>query len=163
MLTKALIEKRVEFSKKLTEMFEKDIVHPKRIVFSDEANFYIGDSVNKQNFCFWGSENPHLTEAKCLYPIKVNVWAALTSKGIFLSFIDSSAVISSVYLNILKREFFPWARKRKVVNNFYFMQVGATPHRTSEVLEELLNIYETRLDFPKFTNGGMQWPPYSPD
>ena len=46
----------------------------------------------------------------------------------------------------------------KVLKNVHFMQDGATSHRTSEVFEELFNVYETRiigLDSPKFANGGM--------
>ena len=58
MLTKAAMEKRVKLSKQLTNMFEKGALLPKKMVFSDEVNFYVGG--------FWGSENPHLTKA-CVY------------------------------------------------------------------------------------------------
>lgn len=46
------------------------------------------------------------------------------------------------------------------------MQDGATPHRTHEVFEAIHRVYGTRvigLGYPKFAQGGLEWPPYSPD
>ena len=46
------------------------------------------------------------------------------------------------------------------------MQDRATPHRTSNVFVALHEVHGTRvirLGYPKFANGGMEWPPYSPD
>ncbi|EZA54526.1 hypothetical protein X777_03334, partial [Ooceraea biroi] len=47
-----------------------------------------------------------------------------------------------------------------------FMQDGATPHRTQEVFETIHKVYGNRvigLGYPKFAQGGLEWPPYSPD
>ena len=60
------MEKRVEFSNQLTEMSGKATLHFTKLFFSDEANFYVGGYVNQQNFQYWSSENPHLTETKSL-------------------------------------------------------------------------------------------------
>jgi len=46
------------------------------------------------------------------------------------------------------------------------MQDGATPHRTQEVFETIHKVYGNRvigLGYPKFAQGGLEWPPYSPD
>ena len=70
---------------------------------------------------------------------------AITSEGIFFTFIDSPTITSSTHLNILKREFFQLARKRKIVSYFHFVQDGTNPHRTFEVFEELVNAYGTPI------------------
>ena len=46
------------------------------------------------------------------------------------------------------------------------MQDGARPHRTDDVFELLFEHFGHRviaLDYPKFSGGGLDWPPYSPD
>ncbi|GBM80288.1 hypothetical protein AVEN_70362-1 [Araneus ventricosus] len=48
----------------------------------------------------------------------------------------------------------------------WFMQDGATPHRTNEVfdlLEEHFNERIVALGYPKSKNMGNDWPPCSPD
>ena len=39
-----------------------------KIVFSNEARFYLGGYVNKQKFCIWGTENPHAYIEKPTHP-----------------------------------------------------------------------------------------------
>ena len=56
--------------------------------------------------------------------------------------------------------------KKKLANNFFFMQDGAKPHRTQEVFQGIHRVYRTRvigLGYSKFSNRGLEWPPYSPD
>ena len=46
------------------------------------------------------------------------------------------------------------------------MQDGSRPHRTDKVfrfLHEYFGNTVIALDYPKFTNTGIAWPPYSPD
>ncbi|GBL88044.1 hypothetical protein AVEN_133703-1 [Araneus ventricosus] len=46
------------------------------------------------------------------------------------------------------------------------MQDGARQHRTEKVLRFLDEYFGNRviaLDYPKFTDTGIDWPPYSPD
>ena len=37
-----------------------------RVWFSDEAHFYLNGYVNKQNYRFWGSENPNVAVSRTL-------------------------------------------------------------------------------------------------
>ena len=46
----------------------------------------------------------------------------LSSKGVFFTFVESWPIIGDVYANLLKTEFVFWARRNKVIKNFYFMQ-----------------------------------------
>ncbi|XP_057335141.1 uncharacterized protein LOC130673942 [Microplitis mediator] len=157
--------KRIEFCKTITEMFEAEELDEKMIISSDEAHFWMNGYVNKQNYRFWGTENPNISLAKSLHPLKVTAWAAISVKGIYLQFLEST-VTGESYKQLLETKFFPYAKKRGLVKNFYFMQDGATPHRTHEVFEAINRVYETRvigLGYPKFVQGGLEWPPYSPD
>ena len=43
-------------------------VLPKKIIFSDEAHFDLGGYVNTQNYCIWGTENPHGHIEKSMHP-----------------------------------------------------------------------------------------------
>ena len=38
---------------------QKMPISAKKIIFSNEAHFDLGGYVNKQNYCIWGTENPH--------------------------------------------------------------------------------------------------------
>ena len=89
----------------------------------------------------------------------------MSVKEIHIEFIDES-IADKIYENILEKKFLPWARKSRIIRNFYFMEDGAMPHRTKEVFEILFQMFCYRvigLGYPKFANGGMEWPPYSPD
>ncbi|GFX77116.1 transposable element Tcb1 transposase [Trichonephila clavipes] len=51
----------------------------KRILFSDEAHFWLNGYVNKQNCRIWSEANPQV-----LHPEKLTVWCALWAGGILL-------------------------------------------------------------------------------
>ena len=48
-----------------------------------------------------------------------------------------STVTAESCKDLLETKFFPYAKKRGLVKNFYLMQDGAAPHRTQEVFEAL--------------------------
>ncbi|GFV35761.1 hypothetical protein TNCV_913511 [Trichonephila clavipes] len=56
----------------------------KRILFSDEAHFWLNDYVNKQNCRIWCEANPQLYVETPLHPEKLTVWCALWAGGILL-------------------------------------------------------------------------------
>ncbi|XP_015117728.1 histone-lysine N-methyltransferase SETMAR [Diachasma alloeum] len=163
--TQAAIGKQLEFSKVLTQMFEIAEIEANRIIVLDEAYFYLNGNVNKQNYRFWRRENPHSSVAKPLHPTKVTVWAALSIKQIHVEIWDGT-ITGESYLEMLETKFFPFAKKKGLVKDFYFMQDGATPHRTNDVFAALHKVYGDRvigLGYPHFARAGMEWPPYSPD
>ncbi|GFU64785.1 DUF4817 domain-containing protein [Trichonephila clavipes] len=53
----------------------------KRILFSDEAHFWLNGYVNKQNCRIW---NPQVYVETPLHPEKLTVWCALWAGGILL-------------------------------------------------------------------------------
>ncbi|GFV26198.1 transposable element Tc3 transposase [Trichonephila clavipes] len=60
------------------------VVHDfhKRILFSDEAHFWLNGYVNKQNCRIWNEANPQVYVETPLHPEKLTVWCALWAGGI---------------------------------------------------------------------------------
>ncbi|GFW66027.1 uncharacterized protein TNCV_588531 [Trichonephila clavipes] len=56
----------------------------KRILFSDEAHFWLNGYVNKQNCCIWSEANPQVYVETSLHPEKLTVWCTLWAGGILL-------------------------------------------------------------------------------
>ncbi|GFS63996.1 uncharacterized protein TNCV_1129641 [Trichonephila clavipes] len=56
----------------------------KRILFSDEAHFWLNGYVNKQNCRIWNEANPQVYVELPLHPEKLTVWCALWAGGILL-------------------------------------------------------------------------------
>ncbi|GFW11135.1 hypothetical protein TNCV_2842601 [Trichonephila clavipes] len=56
----------------------------KRILFSDQAHFWLNGYVNKQNCRIWSEANPQVYVETPLHPEKLTIWCALWAGGIFL-------------------------------------------------------------------------------
>ncbi|GFW28276.1 mariner transposase [Trichonephila clavipes] len=56
----------------------------KRILFSNEAHFWLNGYVNKQNCRIWSEANPQVYVETTLHPEKLTVWCALWAGGILL-------------------------------------------------------------------------------
>lgn len=75
-------QKRRLFADWTLEQLEVDPNFAKKIIFSDEAHFWLNGFVNKQNCRFWCENNPQEIHEKPLHPEKVTVWCGLWSGGI---------------------------------------------------------------------------------
>ncbi|GFW05824.1 uncharacterized protein TNCV_602961 [Trichonephila clavipes] len=53
-----------------------------RILFSDEAHFWLNGYVNKQNCRIWSEANPQVYVETPLHPEKLTVWGVLAAGGI---------------------------------------------------------------------------------
>ncbi|GFY10071.1 hypothetical protein TNCV_1946161 [Trichonephila clavipes] len=56
----------------------------KRILFSDEAHFWLNGYLNKQNCRIWSEANPQVYVETPLHLEKLTVWCALWAGGILL-------------------------------------------------------------------------------
>ncbi|GFX53247.1 uncharacterized protein TNCV_362411 [Trichonephila clavipes] len=56
----------------------------KRILFSDEAQFWLNGYASKQNCRIWSEANPKVYVETPLHPEKLTVWCALWAGGILL-------------------------------------------------------------------------------
>lgn len=157
---------RFEFSNKLINMKESGEIEFNKIWFSDEAHFYLHGYVNKQNWRFWGTENPHHAIIRPLHPIRLTVWCAMSSEEIIGPVFIYQNISAKTYFNMLNNEIFPYLLGSEKVEEYWFMQDGARPHRTQEIFDLLSEQFSNRiigLDAPSKTGSGEDWPPYSPD
>ncbi|GFX00026.1 transposable element Tc3 transposase [Trichonephila clavipes] len=79
------MDSRLNHTFKLCNFISKIMVDfHKRILFSDEAHFWLNGYVNKQNCRIWSEANPQVYVETPLHPEKLTVWCALWSGGILL-------------------------------------------------------------------------------
>ena len=86
-----------------------------KIIFSDEAHFDLGGSVNKQNCRSWGIENPHAYIEKPTHPKRVTVWCGFWSRGIIGPFFFENEQEQAVIVN--------GDRYRAMLNEFLFTKI----------------------------------------
>ena len=159
--------KRLEFADIILPMIFNEELDPKQVWFSDEAHFHLDGYVNKQNWRFWGNQNPHIVHQRALHPRKTTVWCALSSYGIIGPVFIHENINSELYIKVLNENFIPTLRGMGVnMSETWFMQDGARPHRTQLVFDLLYEYFREKiiaLDSSRFVGEGTDWAPYSPD
>ncbi|GBN24099.1 hypothetical protein AVEN_4055-1 [Araneus ventricosus] len=111
----------------------------------DEAHFNLDGYVNGQNWRIWGTENPDFAIEKSLYPRRVTVWCVLSSRGIVGAIFFEQTVNSARYVEALRNQFIPEIQSEPHFESMWFMQDGATPHRTNEVFDLLEEHFNERI------------------
>ncbi|GFV99579.1 transposable element Tc3 transposase [Trichonephila clavipes] len=111
----------------------------KRVLFSDEAHFWLNGYVNKQNCRIWSEANLQVYLETPLHPEKLTVWSALWAGGIIGPY------------------FFKNDEGR---NELWFQQDGATCHTARATIDLLKDTLGDRL-ISRF--GPVNWPPRSCD
>ncbi|GBM80833.1 hypothetical protein AVEN_219580-1 [Araneus ventricosus] len=93
---------RFDFANEILTMIDNEGFGVGCIWFTDEAHFHLNGFVNKQNWIFWGSENPHLCEGRPLHLPKVTAWVAVCSRGIIDPFFMRETISSERCITILE-------------------------------------------------------------
>ena len=65
----------------LAKLEENEEFH-RKIIFSDEAYFWLNGFVNKQNMRYWSATNPNVLLETPLHPQKVTVWCGFHAVGV---------------------------------------------------------------------------------
>ncbi|GFT47394.1 DUF4817 domain-containing protein [Trichonephila clavipes] len=115
----------------------------KRILFSDEAHFWLNSYVNKQNCRIWSEANPHVYVETPLHPKKLTVWCALWAGGIIGPYFFKTMKATTLQSMEL-----------------WFQQDGATCHTARATIDLLKDTFDDRL-ISRF--GPVNWPPRSCD
>ncbi|GFV57272.1 DUF4817 domain-containing protein [Trichonephila clavipes] len=137
----------------------------KRILFSDEAPFWLNGYVNKQNCRIWSEAYPQVYVETPLHPEKLIVWCALWAGGIIGPYFFKNDEGHNVPVN--------GDRYRAMITNFlipelnnhdvqelWFQQDGATCHTARATIDLLKDTFGDRL-ISRF--GPVNWPPRSCD
>ena len=133
---------------------------------SDEAQFCLDGTVNRQNCRIWGPENPHVILEQEGQSPSVTVWCGVWAKGIIGPFFVEeghrpATLTGSRYLALLRDHVVPSIQSQGVpLNRVWFQQDGATPHTSRSVLAFLKATFPGKVISKK---GDVAWPPRSPD
>ncbi|GFT21941.1 transposable element Tc3 transposase [Trichonephila clavipes] len=111
----------------------------KRILFSDEAHFWLNGYVNKQNCCIWSEANPQVYVVTPLHPEKL--------------------VNGDRYRAMITNFFIPELNNHDV-QELWFQQDGATCHTARATIDLLKDTFGDHL-ISRF--GPVNWPPRSCD
>ncbi|GFV69950.1 uncharacterized protein TNCV_1983171 [Trichonephila clavipes] len=137
----------------------------KRILFSDEAHFWLNGYVNKQNCRIWSEANPQVYVETPLHPEKLTVWCALWAGGIISPYFFKNdeghnvTVHGDRYRAMITNFFIP-ALNNHDIQELWFQQDGATCHTARATIDLLKDTFGDRL-ISRF--GPVNWPPRSCD
>ncbi|GFW25648.1 DUF4817 domain-containing protein [Trichonephila clavipes] len=115
----------------------------KRILFNDEAHFWLNGYVNKQNCRIWSKVNPQVYVETPLHAEKLTVWCALWASGIIGPYFFKNDEGHNVTASELR-----------------FQQDGATCHTARATIDLSKDTFGDRL-ISRF--GPVNWPPRSCD
>ncbi|GFX32925.1 transposase [Trichonephila clavipes] len=136
-----------------------------RILFSDEAHFWLNGYVNKQNCRIWSEANPQVYVETPLHPKKLTVWCALWTGGIIGPYFFKNDEGHNVTVNgdryrALITNFFIPESNNHDVQELWFQQDGATCHTARATIDLLKDTFVDRL-ISRF--GPVNWHPRSCD
>ncbi|GFV34231.1 uncharacterized protein TNCV_1154061, partial [Trichonephila clavipes] len=137
----------------------------KRILFSDEAHFWLNGYVSKQNCRIWSEANPQVYVETPLHPEKLTVWCALWAGGIIGPYFFKNDDGHNVTVNgdryrALITNFFIPELNNHDVQELWFQQDGATCHTARATIDLLKDTFGDRL-ISRFEP--VNWPPRSCD
>ncbi|GFV95428.1 uncharacterized protein TNCV_4574301 [Trichonephila clavipes] len=122
----------------------------KRILFSDEAHFWLNGHVNKQNYRIWSEANPQVYVKTPLHPEKLTVWCALWAYGIIGPYFFKNDEGHNVTVNgdryrAMITNFFIPELNNHDVQELWFQQDGATCHTARATIDLLKDTFGDRL------------------
>lgn len=154
-------DRRMEMSTWFKNRLDKDpdMVH-RKVLFSDEANFYLNGEVNKQNCRYYARENPHwMQPTKEHSSAKLMVWCGLWRDHVLGPFFFDSTVDGNKYLKMLQEELIPQLNSIGEGRPEWFMQDGAPPHYALIVRDWLDKNFVHWIG----RRGTVEWAARSPD
>ncbi|GFW63237.1 uncharacterized protein TNCV_3476531 [Trichonephila clavipes] len=121
----------------------------KRILFSDEAHFWLNGYVNKQKCRIWSEANPQAYVETPLHPEKLTVWCALWAGGIIGPYFKNDeghnvTVNGDRYRAMITNLFIPELNNDDV-QELWFQQDGATCHTACARINLLKDTFGDRL------------------
>ncbi|GFX07000.1 DUF4817 domain-containing protein [Trichonephila clavipes] len=132
----------------------------KRILFSDEAHFWLNGYVNKQNCRIWSEANPQVYVETPLHPEKLIVWCTLWAGRIigpyfFKNDEGHNVTVNGDWYRAMITNFFIPELNNHDVQKLWFQQDGATCHTARATIDLLKDTFGYRL-ISRF--GPLNWP-----
>jgi len=161
-LSDVAIKRRLDFANKMLIKIDEENFDISKIIFSDEAHFWLGGYVNKQNYRIWGTEQPNSIVTRPLHPQKLTIWCGLCAEGLVGPYVFNETIDGQDYQRMITERLIPDLEDRGWIDGYYFQQDGAPAHTARETIDLLASRFGNRLISQKCP-GGIEWPPYSPD
>lgn len=156
---------RHRFSLWALEKLEENPLFSTKILFSDEAHFWLDGYVNKQNCRIWAEDQPEEIQELPLHPDKTTVWCGLWAGGIIGPYFFKNEAGQNVTVNgaryrtMITDYLLPEIEARNLRDTWY-QQDGATCHTARETMALLREHFGDQL-ISRF--GPVNWPPRSCD
>ena len=143
----------------------EDPLFYRKIVFSDEAHFWLNGYVNKQNCRIWSEDQPEALQQLPMHPEKATVWCGLWAGGIigpyfFKDDANRSVTVNGERYRAMITNFFLPEMEVLDLHDMWFQQDGATCHTARETMAQLRGEFGEQL-ISRF--GPVNWPPRSCD
>ena len=107
---------RVTYAQAILNLEDEMANFSTKIIVRDEGHFHLSGYVNKQNYRFWGTENPRLIHEESLHPLKVTAWCAVHAGGVIGPFFFEDAAGQTTTVD--------GARYRAILTEFYLPQLN---------------------------------------
>ncbi|GFW72254.1 transposable element Tc3 transposase [Trichonephila clavipes] len=161
--------RRDQVRRRLVEWAQNEIAvvldFHRRILFSDEAHFWLNGYVNKQKCRIWSEANPQVYVEIPSHPEKLTVWCALWAGGIIGPYFFKNDEGHNVTVNVdryraIITNFFIPELNNHDVQELWFQQDSAACHTDRATIDLLKDTFGDRL-ISRF--GPVNWPPRSCD
>lgn len=156
-------QKRLEFSEWALNSFRQENTFFNYVLFSDEATFHKTGYVNRHNFHYYDTRNPHfIRQLDHQHRWTLNVWAGIVGSHLIGPYFFERNVNGEAYLDLLENhlpillEDVPLNIRRRM----WFQHDGAPAHYSRLVRTHLNRNFANKW----IGRGGtVRWPPRSPD
>ena len=128
----------------------EDTLYPTKILFSDEAHFWLNSYVNKQNCRIWGEEQPNAVQELSLHPLKTSpccdLWAGrIIGADFFKNEASANVTVNGDrYRAMITDCLLPEIEARNF-DDIWFQQDGATSHRARETMDLMRNCFDSQF------------------
>jgi hypothetical protein len=163
-------QSRVTYAQAILNLAHAEDDFSSKFTMSDEAHFHLCGYVNKQNYRFWGTENPQITHEEPLHPLKVTAWCAVYAGffkngdffkiDFFKNGVGQTLTVNGERYRAIINDFLMPQLDELALENMWFQQDGATAHTALETNDILKQAFPGRL-ISRF--GDLHWPARSPD
>ncbi|GFU65827.1 hypothetical protein TNCV_567361 [Trichonephila clavipes] len=124
----------------------------KRILFSDEAHFWLNGYVNKQNCRIWSEANLQVYVETPLHPEKLTVWCAIWA-GAVVPTRRRNMSHSSCHNRFIERHSLVYADKPQTLDHLEDNIRRVIADIRPQMLEKVIENWTSRLDYIRASRG----------
>lgn len=155
-------ERRISFCQWAQQQIHENASFFDYVLFCDEATFHRNGNVNRHNFHYYATENPHFIRTHSQTRWSLNVWGGIVGDYIIGPYFFEGRVNGQIYLEFLENELQQLLEDvpLNIRQQMWLLHDGAPVHHTQQVIAYLNDRFPERW----IGRGGpVNWPPRSPD